>query len=210
MHLRTLCGTRPKQYPLNLKLPCFLAGQWPRNRLSITSGLLHIGAIRRTLAFFYVSLLSSFFAAFPGFLLGAADYPCRQPQCVPLLRTSSSTCFYPCQGIGRSDAQNLGTGSIYWLPSSYEPCRRPTQSWCGSLWAASGHAIPPIDEGLSSTSERLPRHGDHQLRCIPLEEEAPKWFVNFRNFKCLRSPPRAVRVLCRYFKTQLQLSSIAI
>ena len=25
MHLRTLCGTQPKQYPLNSKLPCFLA-----------------------------------------------------------------------------------------------------------------------------------------------------------------------------------------
>ena len=67
----------------------------------------------------------------------------RQPQCVPLHRTSSRSCNYQCR-IGRPGARNLSTGSIYWPPSSFLPCKRPTRSWCVSLWAASEHAIPPI------------------------------------------------------------------
>ena len=50
MHLRTLCWTRLKQYPLNSKLPYFLARQRPRNRVSIASGTFSIGVIRRTSA----------------------------------------------------------------------------------------------------------------------------------------------------------------
>ena len=52
MHLRTLCGTRPNQYPLTSKLLCFLARQRLGNRVSITSGSLSIGTIRRTSASF--------------------------------------------------------------------------------------------------------------------------------------------------------------
>ena len=73
IYLRTLCGTRPKQYPLNSKLPCFFARKRLRNRVSVTSESLPMGAIHRTLAFFYVSLLGSFFAVSPGFLLDAAS-----------------------------------------------------------------------------------------------------------------------------------------
>ena len=64
MHLRTLCGTWPKQYPLKSKIPCFLARQWPRNRVSFTSGPLSTGAIRRTSALYVVACLDSLFAVF--------------------------------------------------------------------------------------------------------------------------------------------------
>ena len=47
MHLRTLCETRPKQYPLISKLPCFLASQWPWSYANAVLGSLSIGAIHR-------------------------------------------------------------------------------------------------------------------------------------------------------------------
>ena len=51
-----------------------------------------------------------------------AEFPCRQLQCVPLLRTSCSTRSYPCHRIGRPVSRNLSTGSIYWPPFSYVSC----------------------------------------------------------------------------------------
>ena len=59
MHLRTLCGTQPEQYPPNPKLPCFLARQRPRNCVSIASGSRSISALRRASLFFYFCLLGS-------------------------------------------------------------------------------------------------------------------------------------------------------
>ena len=59
IHLRTLCGTRPKQYPLNSKLPCFLARQWPQNRVSLISRSFSMGANFRTSALYFVAYLNT-------------------------------------------------------------------------------------------------------------------------------------------------------
>ena len=125
-HLCTLCGTRPKQYPLISKLPCFLARQWPRNRVSITSGSLPIGAIRQASA--------SFWPAYLAFICGLSkasfselppEKPCislfpgyGRPGTYPVLRCRDSTALSLCRTPQRAPflprLQQLLLGSSPW------------------------------------------------------------------------------------------------
>ena len=97
----------PKHYPLNSKFPCFLARQWPRNRVSITSGSLSIGAISRTSASSCFACLDSnrgFLEASYSELLPAKArtswFPgCDRPGASPLWRCRGSTTSSLCRSL---------------------------------------------------------------------------------------------------------------
>ena len=131
MCLRTLCGIQPKQYPLTSKLPFLFAKQWPRNRVSITSGSLSmvaIRAIRRTWAFFWPACLALFAAsqrlALWSCLPKSRSTHCSWDMVVPWLVLSCSVevaLRFPCAGP-RSDNTDL-------YLSYCGPCRRSTRFW---------------------------------------------------------------------------------
>ena len=127
MDLRTLCGTRTKQYPLNSKLPCFLARQWPRNRVSFK--LLPIW-----------SRLSDCRAThcpwkmvIPGLLLSCVKeiepwFPWAGPRSVSLLTTPPATpASIGPPAVCRHMAEDEAAVAPIYLRFFCGPCRRPTR-----------------------------------------------------------------------------------
>ena len=126
MHLRTPCGTQPKQYPLNSELPCFLAGQWPRNRVSFKlQGLVYRRNTRNALSPEYGHSGASPLVRYRG---STAVSLSRTPRNFPPRRTSSNICCDLAPGSWPPYGRSRDSCSTESTPFSCGPYRKPTRS----------------------------------------------------------------------------------
>ena len=188
-------GARPKQYPLNSKQPCFLARQWPRNCVSIISGSLPMGAVRRTSALFCPACMPFIRDLSKASYLGVppernrpvaysvlrrrhsiAASLCRSPQRVPPRRTSVDSCSHRAPGnpppCGQSQDCKTAIAAVA-LRLSPDPTADPRAPNVSRLEQHQGARFLQSDDSLLCASKRPLRHRHLHFRWRFLLQAAP-------------------------------------
>ena len=146
MLLHTSCGTRPKQYPLNSKLPCFSTSPEPQNCVSFKLQ----GHVPQVLYAEHRVPIYWLLCSIRGLLkASSSELPPKKPRnvlssrysrpgayhlqrsncntAVSLCRTSSNFCYGWAPGSSPPCGQSQDSGNIDLLPSFGVPCRRSTR-----------------------------------------------------------------------------------